>query len=101
MNISTIMSLIASFGILGGALSALISRGTIHWSYSIIAPLAMTVMWAVLMKYQSHKLLFITALSDVVYNGTWFLGMMLMGIPTTSTQKLGILLLVIGVYLVG
>ena len=101
MNISTIMSLIAGFGILGVTLSAMISRGALHWSYSIIAPLAMTAMWAALMKYQSHKLLFITALSDVVYNGTWFLGMMLMGIPTTWTQKFGILLLVIGVYLVG
>ena len=95
------MSVIATLGIMGGTLSALISRGSLHWGYSIIAPLAMTAMWAALMKYQSHKLLFITALSDVVYNGTWFLGMMLMGIPTTWTQKFGIFLLVIGVYLVG
>lgn len=101
MNLQTIMSIIAGFGILGGTISAMISRGTLHWGYSIIAPLAMTAMWAALMKYQSNKLLFITALSDVVYNGTWFLGMMFMGIPTTWTQKLGIILLVIGVYLVG
>lgn len=101
MSIQTIMSFIAGFGVLGGVMSAMISRGTLHWGYSIIAPLAMTTLWAALMKYQSSRLLFITALSDVVYNGTWFFGMMLMGIPTTWTQKIGILLLVIGVYLVG
>jgi hypothetical protein len=95
------MSLIALFGICGGVLSALIARGALHWGYSITAPLLMTAMWAALMKWESNKLLFITALSDVVYNSTWFFGMMLMGIPTTPTQKLGILLLIIGVYLVG
>ena len=101
MRIVIIMVLIASFGVLGGTLSALISKGSLHWGWSVLAPLAMTGMWAALMKWESNKLLFITALSDVLYNGTWFLGMMLMGIPTTLTQKIGIALLVIGVYLVG
>ena len=101
MRIPFIMTAIAGFGILGGVLSSMISRGALHWGYSIIAPLMMTAMWAALMKWESNKLLFITALSDVVYNSTWFFGMMLMGIPTTPTQKLGILLLIVGVYLVG
>ena len=101
MRLPYIISMIAVLGILGGTLSAQISKNNLHWGYSIIAPLLMTAMWAVLMKWESDKLLFITALSDVVYNGTWFLGMMLMGIQTTWTQKLGIVLLVLGVYLVG
>lgn len=95
------MLAIAIFGIFGGIVSAQISKNNLHWGYSIIAPLLMTATWAALMKWESDKLLFITALSDVVYNGTWFLGMMLLGIPTTWTQKLGIILLVVGVYLIG
>jgi hypothetical protein len=101
MRLFLIMLIIATTGITGGIVSANISKGTIHWGWSIIAPLIMCFIWMELMRSESQKLLLVTALSDVVYNGTWFLGMMLMGIPTTLTQKLGIILLVIGVYLVG
>ena len=96
-----IMFAISVVGLVGGIVSAAINQKTVHWGFSIIAPLIMVAMWAYLMKTSSDKLLLVTALSDVVYNGTWFLGMMLMGIPTTWTQKLGLILLMIGVYLVG
>ena len=101
MKLFWIMLAVAATGLVGGVISAEINQKNMHWGYSIIAPLFMVGMWAYLMKTSSDKLLLVTALSDVVYNGTWFLGMMLMGIPTTITQKLGIALLVIGVYLVG
>jgi hypothetical protein len=82
-------------------ISAAVSKGQFHWSVSGIVPIFMALMWMELMRSHKEKLLLITGLSDLLYNGTWFFGMMLMGIPTTLTQKLGIILLVIGVYLIG
>jgi hypothetical protein len=101
MKLSNIMILITLVGLVAGAVSAEISKNNIHWLWSMVAPLCMVGLWMELMRSHSDKLLLVTGLSDLLYNGTWFLGMMLMGIPTTWTQKLGILLLVAGVYLIG
>jgi len=101
MKLSILMMIVCLFGLAAGMVSALVSKGELHWAYSGIVPICMALMWMELMRSHSDKLLLITGLSDLLYNGTWFLGMMLLGIPTTWTQKFGILLLILGVYLVG
>lgn len=101
MRLSLLMFIVCAFGLGAGVVSAAVSKGTLHWAWSGVIPIAMALMWMELMRSHSDKLLLITGLSDLLYNGTWFFGMMLMGIPTTLTQKIGIGLLVLGVYLVG
>lgn len=101
MKLSLLMFIVCLFGLGAGIVSAAVSKGALHWAWSGVIPICMALMCMELMRSHSDKLLLITGLSDLLYNGTWFLGMMLMGIPTTWTQKLGILLLVVGVYLVG
>lgn len=101
MKLSILLLIVSFLGLAAGIISAAVSKGNLHWVYSGIFPICMALMWMELMRNHRDKLLLITGLSDLLYNGTWFLGMMLMGIPTTMTQKLGIILLVVGVYLVG
>lgn len=101
MNLSILMSIVGLFGLGAGMVSAAVSRGQLYWGWSGIIPICMALMWMELMRSHKDKLLLITGLSDLLYNGTWFFGMMLMGIPTTFTQKIGVILLVIGVFLIG
>lgn len=101
MNLTFTMFFVALLGLGAGAVSAAVSRGQLHWAWSGIIPFLMAALWMELMRSHRDKLLLIVGLSDLLYNGTWFLGMMFMGIPTTLTQKLGVILLVVGVYLIG
>ena len=101
MKLSILMFVVCLFGLAAGMISAAVTKNHLHWAWSGVVPIFMALMWMELMRSHKDKLLLITGLSDLFYNGTWFFGMMLMGIPTTLTQKLGILLLVLGVYLIG
>jgi hypothetical protein len=101
MKLSVLMVVVGLLGLGAGMVSAAVNKNQLHWAWSGVIPMLMALMWTELMRSHKDKLLLITGLSDLLYNGTWFLGMILMGIPTTWTQKLGILLLVVGVYLIG
>ena len=95
------MVVVGLLGLGAGMVSAAVNKNQLHWAWSGVIPMLMALMWMELMRSHKDKLLLVTGLSDLLYNGTWFFGMMLMGIPTTLTQKIGIGLLVVGVYLVG
>lgn len=88
MKLPLLMFIVCAFGLDAGVVSATVSKGTLHWAWSGVIPICMALMWMELIHSHSDKLLLITGLSDLLYNGTWFFGMMLMGIPTTLTQKL-------------
>lgn len=85
---------------LGAYISHGISHGTLHPLYIWLFNPIHTVLWLSLLLYSKQNLISAAAWFDVVVALGYFVTFIYLGSPINSTQCIGVLLLLIGLYLI-
>lgn len=95
-----ILSLTFLASLAGSWLYSKILKGDIHFAFSFFSGLINTGLWLCILKYSRNSLIGISAWFDAISAFGYFFGFMMLGQSASITQIIGMILLIIGLFLI-